>query len=153
MGKESEKEWIYVWWWFSYLVVSDSLRPHGLYPARLLCLWAFPELIQTHVHWVGDAIQPSCPLSSPSPPAFSLSQSFPVSQLFSSGGRSIGASALATVLPMNIQGWFPLALIGWSPYSPRDSQESPSTPQFKGSSSSVLSLLYGTTLTSIHDHL
>ena len=111
-----------------------------------------PELIQTHVHWVGDAIQPSCPLSSPSPPAFSLSQSFPVSQLFSSGGRSIGASALATVLPMNIQGWFPLALIGWSPYSPRDSQESPSTPQFKSSSSSVLSLLYGTTLTSIHDY-
>ena len=43
MGKESEKEWIYVWWWFSHLVVSDSLRPHGLYPARLLCLWAFPD--------------------------------------------------------------------------------------------------------------
>ena len=70
-----------------------------------------PELIQTHVHWVGDAIQPSCPLSSPSPPAFSLSQSFPIIQLFSSGGRSIGASALATVLPMNVRDWF---LLWWT---------------------------------------
>ena len=57
----------------------------------------------------GDAIQPSYPLSLPSPPAFSLSQHqvmFPMSPLFTSGGQSIGAS----VLPMNIQGWFPLVL-------------------------------------------
>ena len=53
-----------------------------------------PELAQTHVHWVDDAIQPSHPLSSPSPPAFSLSQHqglFPVSQFFISGGQSIGS--------------------------------------------------------------
>ena len=70
------------------------------------------ELAQTHVHRVSDAIQPSHPLSSPSPPAFNLSQhhSFPVSQLFISGGQSIGASA--SVLPMNIQDWFPLGLTG-----------------------------------------
>ena len=50
-----------------------------------------PELAQTHVRWVGDAIQPSHPLSSPSPPAFNLSQhqSFQMSQLFTSGGQSI----------------------------------------------------------------
>ena len=72
-----------------------------------------PELVQTHVHWGTDAIQPSYPLLSP--PAFSLSQHQGlfqwVSQLFTSAGQSIGASV--TVLPMNIQGWFPLGLTGW----------------------------------------
>ena len=70
-----------------------------------------PELAQTHVHRVGDAIlwwcQPSHPLSSPSPPVFSLSQHqglFPMSQFFISG------SALASVFPVNIQDWFPLGL-------------------------------------------
>ena len=60
---------------------------------------------QTHVHRVGDAIQPSHPLSSPSPPAFNLlaSGSFPMSPFFSSGGQSIGVSASASVPPMNIQ--------------------------------------------------
>ena len=68
----------------------------------------FPESTQTHVHWVNDAIQPSHPLSSPSPSAFNLSQhqGLPMSQLFTSGGQSIGASASASVLPMNIQDWF-----------------------------------------------
>ena len=70
------------------------------------------ELTQTHVHWVGDAIQPSrhvipfssCPLS------FPASQSHLTSQLFASCGQSTGASASASVLPMNIQDWFPLGL-------------------------------------------
>ena len=64
-----------------------------------------PEFVQTHVHRVSDAIQPSHPLSSPSPPAFNLSQhqSFPMSQLFASGGQSIGVSASASVLLMNSQ--------------------------------------------------
>ena len=72
------------------------------------------ELAQTHVRWVSDALQPSHPLSSPCSPAFSLSQhqSFLTSWLFSSGGQSIGASALASVLLMNIQDWFPLGLTG-----------------------------------------
>ena len=72
------------------------------------------ELEQTHVHWVGDAIHLSHSLSSSSPPAFSLSQYqyFPMSHLFSSGGPSIGPSALASDLPMNIHGWFPLGLTG-----------------------------------------
>ena len=74
-----------------------------------------PEFAQIRVHWVGDAIQPSHPLSSPSPlcpQSFPVSGSFPVSQLFASGGQSMGASASASVLPMNIQGWFPLGLTG-----------------------------------------
>ena len=66
------------------------------------------ESTQTHVHRVGDAIQPSHPLSSPSPPAPNLSQhqSFPMSQLFIWGGQSIGVSA--SVLPMNTQDWSPM---------------------------------------------
>ena len=65
-----------------------------------------PEFTQTHVHGVSDAIQQSHPLSSPSPPALNLSQHqgfFQMSQLFTSGGQSIGVSASASVLPMNIQ--------------------------------------------------
>ena len=74
-----------------------------------------PELTQTHVHWVSDAIQPSHFLSSPSAPAFSLllHQSFQISQFIPSGGKSIGVSASASVLPMNIQDWFPLGWTVW----------------------------------------
>ena len=59
---------------FSRSVMSDSLRPYGLQHNRLPCPLQLLELVQTHVHQVGDAIQPSHPLSSPSPPAFNLSQ-------------------------------------------------------------------------------
>ena len=59
---------------FSCSVMSDSLRPLEQQHTRLPCHYQLPELAQTHVHWVGDAIQPSHPLSSPSPPAFNLSQ-------------------------------------------------------------------------------
>ena len=59
---------------FSGSVVSDSLQPHGLQHARHPCPSPILELTQTHVHWVSDAIQPSHPLSSPSPPALNLSQ-------------------------------------------------------------------------------
>ena len=98
---------------FSHSVVSDSLRPHGLQHARFPCPSPSPRVIQTHVHWVGGAIQPSHPLSSPSPPAFNLSQHqvfFSESVLLISG-QSIGVSASASVLLVNIQGWFPL---GWT---------------------------------------
>ena len=74
------------------------------------------EFTQTHVHRVGDAIQPSRPLSSPSPPAFNLSQhqgSFQMSQFCTSGGQSTGVSASTSVLPMNIQDRFPLEWTGW----------------------------------------
>ena len=69
-----------------------------------------PESTQTHVQWVGDAFQPSHPLLSPSPPSFNLSQH---QGLFESSGQSIGVSASASVLPMNIQDWFPLGWTGW----------------------------------------
>ena len=85
--------------------MSDSMRPHH-------CL---PEFAQTHVHSVSGAIQPSKPLSprfSSCPQFFQASGSFPMSQLFAFSGQSIGSSVLASVLSMNIQGWFPLGLTG-----------------------------------------
>ena len=71
------------------------------------------EFAQTHVHWISDTIQPSHPLSFPSSPAFNLSQHWGLFQwVSSSGNQSIGVSASALVIPMNIQGWFPLGLTG-----------------------------------------
>ena len=74
-----------------------------------------PESTQTYVHWVGDAIQPSHPLSSPSPSALNLSQhhSLQMSQLFASGGQSIGVLASISVLLMNTQDWSFLGWTGW----------------------------------------
>ena len=108
-----------------------------------------PEFAQTHVHWVDDAIQPSHPMSSISfsscLQSFLPSGSFPMSQLFTSGSQNIDASGL--FLSVSIQDW-----LVWSPCNPRDSQEFPPTPQFKGINSSVFSLLSGPTLTSAHDY-
>ena len=116
--------------------------------------YQLPEITQNHVHWVGDAIQPShpvVPLSSRLQ-SFPASGSFQMSQLFASGSQSIGVSASASVLPMNIQDWVPLGWMVGSPCNSRDSQESSPTPQFKSINSSALSLLYGLTLTSVHDY-
>ena len=94
--------------WFSCSVMSDCSRMHCSKPGfPVLC--QLPELVQTQVHWVGDAIQPSHPLSSPS--VFSLSQHQGLFKWLS--GQSIGASPSASILPMNIQGWFPLGFTGW----------------------------------------
>ena len=73
------------------------------------------ELTQTHVHQVVNAIQPSHPLLTPSPPALNppASGSFPMSRFFTSGGQSTGVSASASVLPVNIQDWSPLGWTGW----------------------------------------
>ena len=83
---------------------------------------------------------------------FPASGSFPMSQLFTSDGQSIGVSASASVLLMNIQDKFPLQLTGLISLQSRDSQESSPTPQFKSINSSVLTFLYGPTLTFIHDY-
>ena len=75
-----------------------------------------PEFTQTHVHRVSDAIQPSHPLSSPSPPAPDPSKHqglFQWVHLFTWGGQSIGVSASASVLPMNTPNWSPLRWTGW----------------------------------------
>ena len=93
---------------FSCSVVSDSATPWTA-ACQASLSFTISQFAQTHVHWVSDAIQPSHPQSSPSLPAFNLylqssptAGYFPMSQLFASGGQSIGASTSASVLPMNI---------------------------------------------------
>jgi len=113
------------------------------------------EFTQTHDHWVNDAIQPTHPLLSPSPPALNLSQHqglFQWVSSFTSGGQSIGVSASASVLPMNIQYWFPLQLTGWISLPSKGLSRVFSKSQFKSINSSALSFLHSPTLTSIHDH-
>ena len=111
------------------------------------------ELAQTHVHRVSDAIQPSHPLSSPSP-AFNLSQHQSLYQWVSSSHQV--AKVLQFQLQQQSVQWifktdFLQDWLIWSPCSPRDSQESSPTPQFKSINFLVLSFLYSPTLTSIHD--
>ena len=74
-----------------------------------------PESTQTHVHWVGDTIQPSHPLPSPSPPALKLSQHQGLFKWVSSLHQvaNIGVLASKSVLPMNTQDWYPLGWTGW----------------------------------------
>ena len=113
------------------------------------------ESTQIHVHWIGDGIQPSHPLSSPAPPVLNLSQHKGLFKWVSSSHQ------VAKVLELQLQHQsFQLISrtdllqdgLVWSPCSPRDSQESSPTPQFKSINSSVLSFIYSPTLTSIHDH-
>ena len=86
------------------------------------------------------------------PSIFHSIRVFPMSQHFASGGQSIGASGSASVLPMNVQGSCPLGWTGWISLQQMDCQESSPAPQFKSINSSALSLLYGPTLTSVHDY-
>ena len=100
--KETEKSSVQ----FSHSAVSNSFRPQGLQHASFPVCHQLPELAQTHVHQVSDAIQPSHPLSFPfssCPRSFPASGSFQMSQLFTLGGQSIGVSVSASVLPMIIQ--------------------------------------------------
>ena len=99
---------------FSHSIMSNSLRPHGLQHARLpcpspshgVCSNSYPLSWRRHAT-ISSSVFPNSYLQS-----FPASRSFLVSWLFASGGQSIGASASASVFPMNIQGWFPLGLTG-----------------------------------------
>ena len=140
---------------FSRSVMSDSLRPHGLQHARPPC--------PSPAHGVYSNSHPShqwChpTISSSVVPFSSCLQSFPasgffqMSQFFVSGGQSTGVSASASVLPMNIQDWFPSEWTGWISLVSRNSQESSPIPQLKSINSSMLSFLYSPNLTSKRDH-
>ena len=114
-----------------------------------------PEFTQTHVHRVSDAIQPSHPLSSPSPPAPNLSQYQSLFQRVNSlheVAQVMGFQLQYHSLQRNPRADLLQNGLAGSPCSPRDSQESSLTPQFKSIDSSALSFLHSPTLTSIHDH-
>ena len=137
-------------------VVSDSLQPHGPQHARLPCPSPTPRAYSNSCPsspWCHPNISSSVVPFSSRLRSFSASGSFPMSQFFTLGGQSIGVSASTSVLPMNIQDWFPLGWTGWISLQSRDSQESSPTPQFKSINSSALSFLCSPTLTSIHDYL
>ena len=142
-------------WLFSRSVVSDSLQPHRLQHARFPCPSQIPR-----------ACSDSCPLSESWHPTISSSvvpfssclQSFPASRSFlmswlffdhSSGGQSITASASSSVLPINIQDWFPLGLTSLISLQ---SQGLSRVFSNTNTSSLVLCLLYGPTLTFVHDY-
>ena len=101
---------------FSHSAVSDSLWPHGLQQSRLPCPLTTPGAYLYSCplsRWCHPTISFSVVPFSSCLKSFPSSGSFPMSQFFASGGQSIGISVLASVLPMNIQDWFPLGLIGW----------------------------------------
>ena len=101
---------------FSRSVVSDSLWPHKPQPARPPCLSPTPGVHPNPCPlswWCHPTISSSVVPFSSCPQSFTAAGSFPMSQLFASGGQSIGISALASVLPMNTQGWSPLGWTGW----------------------------------------
>ena len=135
--------------------MSDSLRPHVLQHARPPCPLPTPRVYSNSCppsRWCHPTISSSVTPFFSRLQYFRESGSFPMNWFFASGSQSIGVSTSASVLPMNIQDWFPLGWTGWISCSPRDSQESSPTPQFKSINSSVLSFLYSPTLTSIHDY-
>ena len=103
---------------FSRPVLSRSSRPHGLQHSRLPCPSPSPWVCPGSCPLDWWCIEPSHPLMLSSPSGLSLCQheTFPTSWLFSSGDQTTGASASASVLPMIIQGWFPLRLTGLIPF-------------------------------------
>ena len=125
--------------------MSNSLLPHGLQHSRLSCPSLSPRVCSNScpLSWWCYLLILSCLPLLPLPSNLCQHQSFPMSLLFASGGQSIGASASASVLPMNIQGWFPLGLTGWiSLQSKGLSRVFSPAPQFESINSSVLRLLY-----------
>ena len=150
---------------------ADSLPAESLFSSvqSLSCVWLFATLQHS---------RPPCPsptarvypnpwplswwchptISSSAIPFSSYLQSFPasgsfqMSQLFASGGQSIGVSASTSVLSMNTQDWSPLGWTGWISLQSKGLQESSPIPQFKSINSSVLSFLYSPALTFIHDY-
>ena len=134
--------------------LCPTLQPHGLQHARLPC----PPLSL-------GVCSNSCPLSwwhyltiSSSvalfscPQSFPASGSFPMSWLFTSGGQSVGVSASASILPMNIQGWLPLGLAGLVSLLSKGLSRVFSNTTVQKHQFFALSFLYGPTLTSIHDY-
>ena len=109
-----------------------------------------PELTQSHLHWVGDAIPPSGPLLYTSPPAIIVPRLrvFLINWLFTSCDQSTGTSASASALPMTTQDWFPLEFTGVISLQSKGLSRVFS----KSSNSSVLSFLYSPSLISIHDY-
>ena len=139
---------------FIYSVVSNTLRPEGLQHTRLPCPSPTTGVCSNSCPlswWCHPIISSSVVPFSSHLQSFQASGSFPMSQLFATGGQSIGISASASILPMNMQDWFPLGWTGWISL-----QSKGFSRVFSNTTSSKASILWHsaffTTLTSIHDH-
>ena len=140
---------------FSHTLVSDSLWPHRLQHASPPCPSPTSRDYSNSCpssQWCHPTISSSIIPFSFCIQSFTASGSFLVSPFFKLGSRSIGGSALTSVLPMNIQDWFPLGLTGWISLQSKELSKSSPTPQFKSINSLMLSFLYSPTLISIHDY-
>ena len=140
---------------FSHSVMSDSLQPHELQHTRVRCSSPPPGAWANSCPsswWFHPTISSSVILFSSCLQSYPVTGFFLMSQFFTSVGQSIGSSISASVLLVNIQDWFPLGWLGGSPCIPRDSQESCPIPQFRTINCSSLTILYGATVTSMHDN-
>ena len=137
------------------LVMYDYLWPHGLQHTRLPCPSLSPRVCSNSwplSQWCHLTISCSAALFSFCLQSFPASGSFPVNHLFVSGGQSIGTSATALVLPLSIQGWFLLRLTGLISLLSKGVSRIFSSTTSQKHQFLALSLLYGPTLTSIHDY-
>ena len=140
---------------FSRSVVSDSLRPHGLQHARSPCPSSAPRVYSNLCslsRWCHPTIASSVSPFSSCLQSFPASGSFQMSQFCTSGGQSIGVSASVSVLPVNIQDWFPLGSYGLISLQSKGLSRVFSTAQFKSVNSLALSFLYCPTLISTLDY-
>ena len=140
---------------FSLSVMSNSLQPHGLQHTRLPCPSPSPGACSNSCplsQWCHPTISSSVIPSSSYLHSFPASGSFLMSWLFTSGGQSIGASASTSVLPMSIQGWFPLRLTGLISLLSKGLSGVFTTTTVQSINSLALCLLYGPALTSIYDY-
>ena len=139
----------------SHSVVFDSLWPHGLQPSRLPCPslspWVYSDSYPLS-HWFYPTISSSVIPFFSGLQSFPASGSFPISHFFSSCGQSIGASASAYILPMSYSGLISFRIDWFDLLAVQGTLQSLPAPQFKSINSSVLSLHYDPTLTSIHNY-
>ena len=120
--------------------MSNSLWPHGVQRTRLPCPWPTPRVYSNScplIQWCHPAISSSVVLFSSWFQCFPASGSFQMSRFFTPGSQSIGVSASASILPMNIQDWFPLGQTGWISLQSKDSRPK-SLLQHHSSKTSIL---------------
>ena len=147
--------WQLIWIQFIHSAVYDSLQPHGLQHARLLCSSPTPGACSNSCpssQWCHPTISSSVVLFFSHLQSFPASRSFPVSQFFVSGGQGVGVLASASVFPVNIQGRFPLGWTGWISLQSKGLSRVFSNTIVQKHQFSVLSFLYNPTLTFIHDY-
>ena len=140
---------------FSHSVMSNSFWFHGLQHARHPCPSPTPGVYSNSCPlswWCHPTMSSSVVSLSSCLQSFPASGPFPMSQFIASGSQCTGVAASTSILPINIQDWFPLGWTGWISLKSKGLSRVLSKSQFNTINDSVLSFLYSPTLTSIHDY-